>query len=466
MFRHAHSPRHPRPAVRPAQGGLGRIRHRKAPRAAAVGRAVAVALACGSLLGGCTGGGSGAASASDGTVTLKVGDFGTFGYNDEGAGLFSAYTRLHPNIKIVEDNNANEQNYWNATQTHLAAGSGADDIQAFDVSRMGGVTTTLAGKFEDLSQVPGVSQADWAPVKWAQGRARSGAVLGLGTDLGPEAVCYNTRLFAAAGLPTEPAAVARLWAGSWDTFVNTVGKRYQAGAPKGTHFLDSGEGLFNSVVGSGAQQYYDAAGNPIYATNPSVRAAWNLAGQAIAAGQTGGIVQFSTQWAAGFAGNTFATTICPAWQMANIVNDSGPQNQGVWNIATAPQPSNWGGSYLTVPKQGKHIAEAEALAQWLTAAPQEAKVFAAVNVGNFPSNVRAYADPRVSGARNAFLSDAPIGQIFSRAATRIPTAPIGQYDGVIRNDMGNGVLLMEQEHKSPDAAWKATLSQIKTDITP
>ena len=62
--------------------------------------------------------------------------------------------KLHPDIKIVEDNNANEQNYWNATQTHLAAGSGADDIQAFDVSRMGQVTTVLAGRFTDLGTVP------------------------------------------------------------------------------------------------------------------------------------------------------------------------------------------------------------------------------------------------------------------------------------------------------------------------
>jgi cellobiose transport system substrate-binding protein len=437
--------------------------HRRRRRAA--GRAAAVAFACGGLLSGCSGD-AGTGSDSGGTITLKVGDFGTFGYNDEGAGLFSAYTKLHPNIRIVEDNNANEQNYWNATQAHLAAGSGADDILAFDVTRMGRVTTALADEFEDLADVPGVSQADWAPVKWAQGRDKSGAVLGLGTDLGPEAVCYNTRLFRAAGLPTDPAAVGRLWAGSWDTFVNVVGTRYQARAPKGTHFLDSGEGLFNSVVGSGALQYYDAQGNPIYATNPSVRAAWDLTGQAVATGQTSGIVQFSTQWAAGFAGNSFATTICPAWQMANIDNDAGPQNAGVWNIATAPQPSNWGGSYLTVPRQGKHIAEAEALAQWLTAAPQQAKVFTTVNVGNFPSNVRAYADPQVAGARNSFLSDAPIGQIFSRAATQIPTAPIGPYGGVIRNDMGNGVLLMEQEHKSPDAAWKATMDQIKTDITP
>jgi cellobiose transport system substrate-binding protein len=441
-------------------------------RRAATGLAAVAALASGGVLAGggalagCSGGGNpGPGSASGGTITLSVGDFGTFGYNDKGAGLFAEYMRLHPNIKIVENNIANEQSYWSAAQAHLAAGSGADDIQAFDVSRMGQVTTTLRRKFTDLARVPGVSRADWAPVKWAQGRAADGAVIGLGTDLGPEAVCYNTKLFRAAGLPTEPAAVARLWAGSWEAFVNGVGRRYQAHAPKGTHFLDSGQGLFNSVVGSGALQYYDARGNPIYDDNPSVRAAWDLTGQAIAAGQTGGIVQFSTQWAGGFADNTFATTICPAWQMANIVSNAGPRNKGVWNIAEAPRASVWGGSYLTVPAQGKHIAAAQALAQWLTAAPQQVKVFTAPGVGNFPSNLRAYRDPRVLGARNAFLSDAPIGRIFSEAAKKIPAAPIGQYDGLIRTDMGSGVLLMEQHNKGPDAAWKATMRQIKTDTT-
>jgi cellobiose transport system substrate-binding protein len=433
---------------------------RRRPRVLAAASA-AVLLAAG-LLTGC---GSSDTASSGGTVTLKVGDFGTFGYNAKGANLFAAYMKLHPDIKIVEDNNANEQNYWNATQAHLAAGSGADDIQAFDVSRMGQVTTTLASRFTDLSKVPGVAKADWAPVKWSQGTARSGAVVGLGTDLGPEAVCYNTKLFKAAGLPTSPTAVAKLWGGSWDTFVNTVGTAYQQHAPHGTYFLDSGEGLFNSVVGSGATQYYDASGKAVYASNPSVKAAWKLASQAVAAGETPGIAQFSTQWASGFANNSFATTICPAWQMANIVNDSGKKNAGVWNVATAPQASDWGGSYLTVPAQGHHVKQAQALVQWLTRAQQEITVFSTPDVGNFPSNVTAYADPRVSGAKNAFLSGAPIGKIFSAAARRIPAAPIGQYDGVIRNDMGNGVLLMEQKHESASAAWKATLQQITTDTT-
>jgi cellobiose transport system substrate-binding protein len=325
------------------------------------------------------------------------------------------------------------------------------------------VTTTLADKFVDLSKAPGVSQANWAPVKWKQGSTSDGKVVGLGTDLGPEALCYNSKLFKEAGLPTDPTKVAALWAGSWDKFVNTVGKQYQKNGPKGTYFLDSGEGLFNSVVGSGAQQYYDDSGNAIYSTNPSVKKAWQLASDAVKAGETPGIAQFSTQWSAGFKKNTFATTICPAWQMANIVNDAGPANKGVWNIAQAPQASDWGGSYLAVPAQGKHVKEATALAVWLTSAKQEAKIFTTPSVGNFPSNQQAYTEAAVQNATNSFISNAPTGKIFATAAKSIPPAPIGKFDGVIRNDMGNGVLLMEQKHKSSSDAWNATMKSIKND---
>src|SRR4051794_11244125 len=81
-----------------------------------------VAAACGS--GGDSGGGSGTKS-----TTLVVNDFGTFGYKD--AGLYAAFEASHPGVKIVE--NVNEYNtHHNNLVKHLAAGSGAGDIEAVD----------------------------------------------------------------------------------------------------------------------------------------------------------------------------------------------------------------------------------------------------------------------------------------------------------------------------------------------
>ncbi len=56
--------------------------------------------------------------------------------------------------------------------------------------------------------------------------------LGLGTDIGPLAICYRTDLFKAAGLPTDPAEVSALWANGWDGYI-AAGQQYKANAPLG-----------------------------------------------------------------------------------------------------------------------------------------------------------------------------------------------------------------------------------------
>src|SRR5690348_7567062 len=96
---------------------------------ATLGAAVVVAAGCG---GGSSGGSTGASGgASDQKVTLTVGLFGTFGYKE--AGLYKEYETLHPNVTIKETSVEQEDKYYQALQTHLAAGSGLSDIQAIEV---------------------------------------------------------------------------------------------------------------------------------------------------------------------------------------------------------------------------------------------------------------------------------------------------------------------------------------------
>jgi cellobiose transport system substrate-binding protein len=56
-------------------------------------------------------------------VTLRVAVYGAPGYQQ--AGLFAAYERLHPGVRIVEDTAAQEPGYWQGLQRHLAAGRGS-----------------------------------------------------------------------------------------------------------------------------------------------------------------------------------------------------------------------------------------------------------------------------------------------------------------------------------------------------
>ncbi|WP_035795196.1 ABC transporter substrate-binding protein [Kitasatospora mediocidica] len=415
------------------------------------------------VLTGCSsssGGSAGAGSTGGSRITLTVGDFGTFGYKE--AGLFAAYSALHPNITIKEDTTTAEADYWTALQTHLAAGGGLDDVQALEVGRIALATSdALNGSFEDLAKAPGVNKDDYLAWKWQQATTADGRTIGLGTDVGPMAICYRQDLFQAAGLPSDPAQVAALWAGDWSKYVQ-VGQEFQAKAPKGTYFMDSATGLFNAVVSSSAQQYYKG-GTLDYKNSPSVKSAWDLAMQADAAGTSQGLKEFDTPWQTAFSQSTFATTVCPSWQQANIQKYSGPANSGKWNIAQAPAVGNWGGSFLAVPSTGKHKAEAEALVAWLTAPEQQAKVFQAV--GNIPSNQKAYSLPGLVDFKNPYIGpNAATGQLFSTAAGTIKAAETGPHAGDLQNDFSNGILLVEQNHKSASDAWAATVQQIDSSI--
>ncbi|MET8545881.1 ABC transporter substrate-binding protein [Kitasatospora sp. NPDC004799] len=429
--------------------------HRRTRRTAAL---VSATVAGALLATGCSSAGSGSDD-PNAKITLSVGDFGTFGYKE--AGLFDEYTKAHPNITIKENTTTQEGDYWTSVQTRLSGG-GLDDIQALEVSRIALATSDqLSGAFTDLSKAPGVDKDAYLPWKWQQATNAQGKTVGLGTDVGPMAICYRQDLFQAAGLPTDPAAVSALWAGDWAKYVE-AGRRYQAKAPQGTFFMDTASGLYNGVVSSSTEQYY-RKGKMAYQDSAGVLKGWKLASEAVEAGITQGLKEFDTPWQTAFSNSTFATTACPSWQQANIEKFSGPGNAGKWNIAQAPAAGNWGGSFLAVPASGKHVKQAQELAVWLTAPEQQAKVFQ--KAGNIPANQKAYTLPGVTDFTNPYIGpNAPTGQIFSAAAKAINPAETGPQHGNLHGAFSNGVLLMEQNHKSSEEAWAATLKQIASSV--
>ncbi|NUS17040.1 MAG: carbohydrate ABC transporter substrate-binding protein [Streptomyces sp.] len=437
--------------------------------------AVAGLAACATLITGCssskdTGSGDKNSSApSNEKITLHVGDFGSFGYDDKkGAALYAEYHKLHPNITIVEDNVSDAQPYWDALKLHLTQGSGLDDIQAIEVGYIGlAIQPNLANKFVDFKSVQGFNAGDWLPYKETQATTGDGKIIGLGTDAGPTAICYNKAAFQAAGLPTDRNTLAQAWNGDWQKFID-LGKQFEASKtkPKGMSFSDSGSGLFNAVLASQKDQYSDASGKLIYDTSAGVQTAWNIATEAVQNHLTAGFQQLDQAgtWNAAFKNNKFATVTCPSWMVGLVQSNSGDAGKGKWDIAQPPQVGNWGGSFLAVPKASKHQQEAIALAQWLTAPAQQVKVFE--KFGNIPSTTQALADPAVQNLQNPYFPGTPVGQIFATAAKNITPAPIGQWDGTVKDIITkNGILDMEQRGTSKDKAWSNVVAQIKDKVT-
>jgi cellobiose transport system substrate-binding protein len=399
-------------------------------------------------------------TASNEPVTLQVNLFGTFGYKE--AGLFDEYQALHPNVKISYNSVEQEQNYYQALQTHLAAGSGLGDIQGIEVGRIAEIVQTRADKFVNYNDYGGAALKDnFFPWKWQEATTADGRTIGLGTDVGPMAMAYRTDLFKKAGLPTDRAEVAKLWP-TWPDYVK-AGQAYMAKAPSGSAFMDSASGMFNAMVGASPNQYYDQSGQPIYDSNPLVKDAWNLSMQAIANQETAKLRQFDTAWNQAFSTGAFATIAAPSWMIGYIQGQAGDKGAGKWDVTTAPGGTgNWGGSYLAVPKTSRHIAQAVDLAKWLTAPEQQVKLF--LKQGSFPSSTKAIADPQVANATNKYFNNAPIGQIFGDSAKNLPVAVLGPKDGVIKDTFSTAILRVEQQGMSPGKSYNQFLADIKNAL--
>ncbi|MFF4267658.1 ABC transporter substrate-binding protein [Streptomyces virginiae] len=419
------------------------------------------------LLAGCaqdpeedSGKGAPTSGASGGaTTTLTVGVFGAFGLKE--AGLYDEYMAQNPGIRIEQTSIERNENYYPQLLTHLGTGSGLADIQAVEVNNIAEITATQADKLVDLGKAPGVDKAAYLPWKWAQGTAsaaKGGATVGLGTDIGPQGICYRKDLFEAAGLPSDRAAVGALWAGDWNKYLE-VGRTYKAKAGEGKAFVDSASGVMAAVTGSSAQRFYDDQGKVVYKTNPAVRGAFDLAASFATDGLSAKLQQFTPAWDQGFSNGNFATISCPAWMLGYIQDKAGSAGKDKWDVAQAPKPSNWGGSFLVVPKAGKQAEAAAKLAAWLTAPAQQAKLFE--KRGSFPSASAAYKLSTVSGAQHAYFGGAPIGEIFAKAAEAVPVAAVGPKDLVIAQNLADiGMLQVDQKGRSPEEGWEAAVKAI------
>ena len=398
-------------------------------------------------------------------VTLTVGLFGTFGFKENG--LYDAYKKVCPNITIKEDDVEQSADYWTKLKTRLASGSGLDDVQGIEIGFVADVVQNHASQFVNWNSVASASalKSEFYTWKWQQATSADGKdTVGLGTDAGPEAICYRPDLLQKAGLPSDPATLATKWS-TWDDFIN-FGKQYQASATKqaGSSFVDSAASIFSTAVYQGTEAYDNSSGQPDVASSDGVKNAWKYATEAAADKITAGLSQFSNPWNKAFSTGTFAALACPTWMMGYIQGQAGPSGSGHWNVAPVLPggATNWGGSWLGVPTASKNTAAAEALVEWLSATPQQVTMWTSTaQGGHWPSNSQAASDPSVQGATSAYFSNATVGKIFGSIATSMKIPPIGLYDTQIQNAFTTQLTNVETKGASPSQAFSDALAAIK-----
>jgi len=414
-----------------------------------IGLVAGVATTSAIVLAGCAGGSTGGATADPNEkVELTIATFNDFGYTDE---LLAEYTKEHPNVTIVH-NKAATSNDARANYFQKLGKTGLADIEAIEIDWMPEVM-----KYADLlAPVPDDLKGRWLDWKEAGATDAEGNLIGYGTDIGPEGVCYRSDLFAAAGLPTDREEVASLLEGDWAKYFE-VGAQYTSATGKA--FFDSAGGTYQGMVNQLEAAYEDPDSGDITATtNPEVEDIYNQVLDASAT-QSAHLGQWSDDWFAGLSNGAFATMLCPGWMLGVISGNA----EGVtgWDIANVfPNGGgNWGGSYLTVPANGKNVAAAQELADWLTDPETQVKAFE--NAGTFPSQNDALKSDTLLSSTNEFFNNAPVGQILTDRANAVTVSPFkGEFYFQINDAMQKALTRVEDGTQDKGASWDQWVTEV------
>ncbi|MET9226258.1 ABC transporter substrate-binding protein [Lentzea sp. NPDC003310] len=416
---------------------------------------VAVCVVASVTVASCGAGGA-ANRTADGRTELTVATFNEFGYEE----LFAAYEAEHPNIKITQRKTGQGAPHHQNLFTKLGAGSGLADVEAVEEGYLSQVMDK-SGQFHNLLEIgPKDVTADrWLKWKADAATTRDGRLIGYGTDIGPLAMCYRKDLFAEAGLPQEPDQVRQLFA-TWDSYF-AAGDRFVAKV-SGVAWFDSAAQIFNAMHNQHDVGYFDTSDTLVVESNPDIRNDWNAVTAAVAKGQSAKLAAFSNEWNTGFKLGRFATKTCPSWMLGVIETQAGPENAGKWAVTDAfPNGGgNWGGSYLTVPKQSKSPKEATELAAWLTAPEQQIKAFQ--SRGTFPSQVEALENRALVEHVNTYFGNVKAGALFAAQVQKVRAAQYkGPADGQLQENVFGPALQSVEQGKRADDAWRTAVQEAK-----
>ena len=399
-------------------------------------------------------------------IELTITTFGTRGLD----GLYKEYEQAHPGITIKATNIDTGGNALTDWQTKQAAGAGLPDVQAVEEGWLSKVMS-VSDSFTDLRDYGADDIASrWVPWKVGQATDQKGRIIGYGTDIGPQGICFNGKSLEAAGMPGDRDGFAQLLGGkdaTWQKFFE-VGKQYHD--KTGKAWYDQSGFVWNSMVNQLDEGYYTKDGTLNVKDNAQLKERWMMLADAAKAGLSSNQTQWDWGGGKAFLDDSFATFVCPGWMLGVVkgqVEAGGGDATSGWDFADVYPggAANWGGSFLTVPTTSKHPKEAAELAAWLTDAKQEVASFQAA--GAFPSVVAAQQDPGVTGPSDLtkFFNNAPVGEILAKRAEGVKAQFKGPDDSVIQEQVfGPSVQAIDSGKADGQKAWDDAMKLLDTVV--
>lgn len=397
---------------------------------------------------------AGSNGSTEGKIELSFWTLGNVNYED----LAKQYMQENPNIIIKIQNTGDQTAHHNNLTTALSADSGAPDIFQLEIGFMERFINAQ-DKFYNLNDLGADKvKANYLDWKWAQASSVDGSFqIGLPTDIAPTVAYYRVDLAEQAGLPTDPIEFTAA-IDSWDKFA-TIAKAFTE--KTGKPFADSRDLIYNALRDqSEGQIYFDKeTGEFIGDQNPQVKKAYDYTIKGIQEGWVANYALWSPDWAQATNDGGFAVLPGPAWMLGNI-KSNGPDSAGQWKIAQLPEGAgNWGGSFISLPKEGKHPEEAYKFIEWMTNQEQQLQSFEVS--GLMPSTPALYELPEFKEFKDEFLGNQTSAAEFAVAAARVAPVYYGplhdQTDAYIKEAIQN----VQEKNADPEAEWTAAIEKIK-----
>src|SRR5690625_807476 len=397
--------------------------------------------------------GSGGSEGSDGDVKLTLWAWPGFGLQD----LVDQYEDENPEISI-EIQEADYADVHENLITALASGSGAPDISAVDEGYMERMKENSDHFYNLYDLGAGDLEDDYLDWKWEQATdIENDFLIGIPTDVGPMVMAYREDIFEEAGLPTDPAEVAE----EIDTWEKYIEAGRQVEEETGVKMINRTVDLYNAVLDQGQIQFFDEDENFVAEESEQSLRAWELSAEAVDISKN--VERDSTEWGAALAAGDIATVLLPPWMMQNVQN-AAPDTAGQWNITFMPEGSgNFGGSFLTLPKQGEHSEEAYDFITWVMAPEQQLEIFK--ENGPFPSTPEVYDDPAIEDLESDFFNNPNLGTYYAEAAEQVVAGHKGVMHDPIKTLFEDALISIEDGNSTPEEAWDNAIKEAERQLS-
>lgn len=388
-------------------------------------------------------------------ITLDFWLFGATGYEE----LVKEYEKQNENIKI-KIKTSETADHHNNLFTALSAGSGAPDIAALELDQLDRFRDAQ-DRFVNLydmgaDDVKG-EYLDW---KWEIAENDDGKFLmGLPTDIGPKGLYYRLDVFEEAGLPTTPEEVSALIATPEDFKEAAIQIKEKTGKP----MVASMEMMYRAQLDALEESYFDKEGNLlIEESGNGVKEAYDLAIEMNELGLVGNYAMWSAEWASGVDNGDFAVELGAAW-FKGWMESNAPEATGEFNIATLPTEysGNWGGSYISIPKETKHAEEAYEFVKWLVSPENQLESFK--SNGLFPSAPAVYDMADFKEASDDYFGGQSTQTVFAESAQKIGKVYKGK-DYTSVHDEILAALVNSQDGADAEKEWTEAIKRIKTKL--